>query len=109
MRNYYILGDWNAICQRCGFKHKASMMKLEWDGLRVCQECFELRHPADLIQVREDNPATPWASPEQVDVFVSGGPGFFLTTELATGSGGNSDEQIYWILTESGLPLLTES
>lgn len=108
MRNYYILGDWNAICQRCGFKHKASQMRLEWDGLRVCTECFELRHPADLIQIREDNPATPWASPEQVDIFVTA-QGDFLLTELANVSFGASAEQIYWITTEAGLPIFTES
>src|SRR6478735_8128473 len=99
MRNYYVAGDWNAICQRCGFKHKASDMKLEWTGLRVCEECFELRHPQDLIQVREDYPATPWSSPEQADVFVVA-QGDLLLTELATASEGNSAELIYWVLTE---------
>lgn len=103
MRNYYVSGDWNAICDRCGFKYKASALREEWTGSRVCSHCWEPRHPQTLIRVREDNPATPWARPEAADVFITGGPGSFITIESG------DTEQFYWILTESGLPLLTET
>ena len=71
MRNYFVDGDWNAICMRCGLKHKASFLKQEWTGLRVCSECFEVRHPQTLIRMPEEQVNTPWASPEPDYVFVN--------------------------------------
>lgn len=63
-RNYYKSGDWNAICDRCGFKFKASELKLEWTGLRVCEKDFELRHPQDFLRARVDKISVPWTRPE---------------------------------------------
>jgi hypothetical protein len=71
MRNYFVDGDWNAICQRCGLKHKASTIKQEWTGLRVCNECWEPRHPQTLLRVPQEHVATPWSSPEPEDVFTT--------------------------------------
>ena len=34
-----------AICDRCGFRYKFSSLRKEWNGLKTCQECFELKHP----------------------------------------------------------------
>tara|TARA_Y100001938_G_C8037220_1_gene404025 strand:+ start:142 stop:471 length:330 start_codon:yes stop_codon:yes gene_type:complete len=34
-----------AICDRCGFAVKYLELKQEWNGLRVCDECFEPKHP----------------------------------------------------------------
>ena len=34
-----------AICDRCGFQYKYSALKEEWTGFRVCNECFEPKHP----------------------------------------------------------------
>ena len=34
-----------AICDRCGFAVKYLELKEEWNGLRVCEECFETKHP----------------------------------------------------------------
>lgn len=45
----------NAICDVCGFKYRASELKLRWDGLRVCAEDFERRHPQEFVRaVRPD-------------------------------------------------------
>jgi hypothetical protein len=71
MRNQYISGDWNAICDRCGFKFKASELKEEWTGFRVCSSCFEMRHPQTLLKVPEDDPSVPWARPEPTDTFIT--------------------------------------
>jgi hypothetical protein len=71
MRNSYISGDWNAICDRCGFKYKASELKQEWTGFMVCCTCFETRHPQTLINVPEDDPSVPWARPEPADRFIT--------------------------------------
>lgn len=71
MRNYYVSGDWNALCDRCGFKFKASMLRKEWTGLRVCSCCYETRHPQDLLRVEPEKINVPWSRPEPADVFVS--------------------------------------
>jgi hypothetical protein len=34
-----------AICDRCGFQYKYTELKEEWTGFRVCNECFEPKHP----------------------------------------------------------------
>ena len=72
-RDFFKLGDWNAICDRCGFKRKASEMKLEWDGLRVCSECWEPRHPQDFVRGVPDNQAVAWTRPPPPDIFLNPG------------------------------------
>ena len=64
MRNYYKSGDWNAYCQRCGFKFKASELQQDWEGFRVCKEDFETRHPQDFVWGRVDKIYVPWISTE---------------------------------------------
>ena len=34
-----------AICDRCGFQVPYLNLSKEWNGLLVCQECFEPKHP----------------------------------------------------------------
>jgi hypothetical protein len=34
-----------AICDRCGFEYKYLELKEEWNGLLVCEECYEPKHP----------------------------------------------------------------
>lgn len=48
----YKPGDYNAICDGCGFKFKASMLKKRWDGYMVCEKDWEPRHPQDLVEAR---------------------------------------------------------
>lgn len=43
-------GDWNAVCDRCGFEFKASELRRDWQGLMVCPEDFERRHPQEFIR-----------------------------------------------------------
>lgn len=103
MRDYYVAGDWNAICQRCGFKYKASAIRKEWTGLMVCSECYETRHPQDLIQINTETIATPWASPEPTDTFITvGDPLYTEAVDL-------TNDSVFFILAESGSPLLTET
>jgi len=66
----YVAGTWKAQCQRCGFNHRNTELRLEWTGLRVCSECFEERHPQDMLQGREDRQAPPWTSPDPTPVDV---------------------------------------
>lgn len=65
------LGDWNAVCDVCGFKKKASELLERWDGLRVCKDDFELRHPSDLYRgPTGPESQVPWTRPEPADVSV---------------------------------------
>jgi hypothetical protein len=69
-RDYYKKGDWNAICDVCGFKRKASEMKMRWDGIMCCPEDWEPRQPQDFVRGVPDDQTVPWTRPEPPDVFV---------------------------------------
>lgn len=63
------LGQWQAICDRCGFEYKARQLSLEWTGLRVCRgggtnDCFDNRHPQDHVRGKADRQSPPWVRPE---------------------------------------------
>jgi hypothetical protein len=95
MRSYYVSGQWNAICDRCGFQYKSAELRLEWTGFRVCSSCFESRHPQDFLKVRSERGGVPWSRPEQSPISASP----FLETEGVIAID---------ILTESGLNINTE-
>lgn len=67
---YYKPGDWNAICDSCGRKFKASQLKKRWDGFMVCNEDFELRHPQDFVKAKNDKIDVPWARTNIDGVFI---------------------------------------
>ena len=69
-RDYYKHGDWNAICQICGFKFKASELRMEWDNLRVCRECWSPRQPQDFVRGVADIQSPPWTLPNPPPTFV---------------------------------------
>lgn len=46
--------EYNVLCDVCGFKFKASELKYRWDGLLVCKEDWEIRHPSDFFRTRND-------------------------------------------------------
>lgn len=58
--NYYKHGEWNFICDSCGWKKKSSEGRRRWDGLFVCKDtCWEMDHPQKYIRVRETGIAVP--------------------------------------------------
>lgn len=61
-------GVYQAICDVCGFKFRADQLTKRWDGLMVCHEDFEVRHPQDFIKIRPDQTRLPWTRPEPTDV-----------------------------------------
>jgi hypothetical protein len=72
MQNWLKLGDWNAICDSCGRKFKASTMRKRWDGLFVCHEDFEYKHPQLSLKVQGDKQQVPIPRPEPTnDTFLS--------------------------------------
>ncbi len=66
----YKAGEWNALCDVCGFKFKSSEIKRRWDGLMVCSEDFEHDHPQKYLRVNEDRQSVPWARPRPADSFT---------------------------------------
>jgi hypothetical protein len=71
MKNHLILGNWNALCDSCGRKYKASQLRKRWDGLMVCEEDWEQRHPQDLLRVQREQISVPWSRPYPAqDTFI---------------------------------------
>ena len=69
------LGTYKAQCDRCGFEFKARQLRKEWNGLRVCGDCFEHRHPQDFVRGKPDRQAPPWVRPDVDGPDVSVGSG----------------------------------
>ena len=62
--DYLKLGDWNAICDRCGVKFKGSALRKTWQGYFVCDRDWEPRQPQDFVRGIADPLAIPWARPK---------------------------------------------
>ncbi len=71
MKNYYLQGSWNVVCQSCGMQFKSDELRKRWDGLWVCEADFESRHPQEFLRVRPDRQSPPWLAPEPEDVFTN--------------------------------------
>jgi hypothetical protein len=65
----YNSGDWNATCDSCGRKFKASQLKKRWDGLMVCEADWEPRHSLDFVRSRADKQTPPWIRPKAQLIF----------------------------------------
>jgi len=71
VKNYLDLGNWNSLCDSCGRKFKASSLMKRWDGLMVCKQDYEVRHPQDFLRVQKEKIAVPWVRPQPVeDTFI---------------------------------------
>lgn len=74
MRNpNYRPGDYFCVCDRCGFRYFRSQLRRTWDNLLVCRRDFELRHPQDLIEVKNEKITVDEARPEGTNVFLEVG------------------------------------
>lgn len=57
-----------AICDRCGFEYKYVRIREEWNGARVCPECYEIKHPQlEPPHVRPDAEALRHARPARTE------------------------------------------
>src|ERR1017187_9327945 len=56
--------EYSALCDVCKFKFKASQLRLRWDGLMVCKEDWEPRHPSDFYRGRSDVHKLPFTRPD---------------------------------------------
>ena len=51
-QDYYKPGDYNAICDGCGAKLKATELTKDWQGFMKCVRCWEPRQPQDFVRSR---------------------------------------------------------
>jgi len=72
VKNYFVSGEWNLICDVCSIKYKANRSKQRWDGFIVCPNCYEQRHPQDFIKTKQDKITVPYIRPPS-DTFVTVG------------------------------------
>jgi hypothetical protein len=79
--------EYNAICDVCGFKKKASTLRKRWDGYMVCKEDFELRHPLDFYTTRNDAHLLPWTRPDSEGTSVDPWRGTSANDTRATSDG----------------------
>ena len=64
-------GDWDAICDVCGRKFKASKLKMRWDGIMACPQDWEPRQPQDFVRGVADPQLVPWVRDEATDTFIA--------------------------------------
>jgi hypothetical protein len=69
--DYYAPGDYNACCDRCCAKFKASKLKRDWHGFMLCEWCWEPRHPQDFVRGLADPTPVPWVRMCCGDNFVT--------------------------------------
>lgn len=58
-QDFYKPGDYNAICDGCGAKLKASEVTRDWKGFYKCVRCWEPRHPQDFVRARNSAEPAP--------------------------------------------------
>ena len=59
----YAVGVYSkAICDRCGFRYDYLELREEQNGLKVCPECYETKHP-QLEPVSKPNDPQPLFQP----------------------------------------------
>ena len=62
-RNRQVPGDWNVITDCCGRTMKFSQVVRQWDGLIVCPEHHDPRHPLDFVKSTHDDQRVPISRP----------------------------------------------
>ncbi len=67
---YYKKGEYNCVCEVCGFQYKSGEMKERWDGLFVCKPDWEPRHPLDFARNIADKQSVTRPAPDPAPVFV---------------------------------------
>lgn len=70
--NYYKIGSYNIICDRCGQKKKAEQCRKEWTGLLTCTNCWDPKHPwNEPLPIAVDGLPVSNARPRPNPVYVS--------------------------------------
>lgn len=68
-------GNWKVACHVCGWWYPSSEIKRRWDGVLVCPNDYETRHPQTLIRINGEKAVPTFvskdASPDTFAVFCS--------------------------------------
>jgi len=67
----YKEGDNWVECDVCGMDIYASDIKRRWDGMLVCSEDYEVRHPQDFVRSRKDKISATIVNPSSEGTDVS--------------------------------------
>ena len=88
--NYFKSGEWNVYCMVCNRKIKSGTALKRWDGLIVCPDDYENRHPMDFLRARQERISVPFTSDTSFDQF--NGPDYpqypFCTAQGSSGEPG---------------------
>ncbi len=68
--------EYNALCDTCKQKFKASELRQRWDGLMVCKWDWETRHPQDFYRPINDVHELPFIRSNVGDVNLTWTPVF---------------------------------
>lgn len=71
MQSRLELGAWNTICDRCGLQFKNYSLKKTWDGLMVCECCWEPRHPQEILKPVREKISPPWVRTKNDTQFIN--------------------------------------
>lgn len=69
-RNWYKSGEWNVFCMVCNRKIKSGIALKRWDGLIVCPDDYENRHPMDFLRTRQERISVPFTSDTSFNNFT---------------------------------------
>ena len=93
----YKPGDFWRICDRTGFRVRASETAKEWNGLIVRDKSWEQRHPQDFVRGRYDKQVVSEPRPEPSGASV--GP---LVTSISATDGEDIGQTILSVVSSSG-------
>lgn len=68
-RNWFKNGEWNVWCMVCNRKIKSGEALKRWDGLIVCKDDYENRHPLDFLRTRQERITVPFSAPTSFNLF----------------------------------------
>lgn len=57
-------GDYYAFCDICGYRYFGMTMLVNWRNQFVCTECYEDRHPQDILIAVKEVRKVPVARPD---------------------------------------------
>lgn len=63
-------GNWKVTCDVCGFWFPSGEIKKRWDGLYVCKDDFEQRHPSTLYRYHEHPSYPAFVRKDGTDTFI---------------------------------------
>jgi hypothetical protein len=88
--HYFKSGEWNVYCMVCNRKIKSGQMLKRWDGLLVCPDDYDNRHPMDFLRARQERISVPFTSDTSFNQFD--GPNYppypFCTAPGSSGMAG---------------------